>query len=315
MCASVSAPERAGRTIISRPVILLLLVMGIWGSTFVVTKDVMAAFPPLTLAFVRVAIGAMLLLPLAWMRRRRTASAVPLPWGTLFAMGCIGVALYYLMFNVAMVYISASQGALVQSSIPAMTALVAVIWFRERASRMRCAGILLSVIGVVVIFVGGPDSAAATAGMFSGKWLGNLLMFGSVIAWAIYTSLAKRVAEFDTLVVTGYVIACGAAMLLPCALYELSGRELPRFTATGVLQILYLGGMASGMAFLIYNRALEAMDASQAGVFANLIPVVGVLSGVVFLGEPLALRAIVGGVIVMLGVWITGAERPRAAAA
>lgn len=286
--------------------------MGIWGSTFVVTKDVMAEFPPLALAFLRVAIGAALLLPLAWMRHRRAAADVPpLPWGTLFAMGCIGVALYYFVFNLAMVYISASQGALVQSSIPAMTALIAMVWLRERASPKRITGIVLSVVGVIVIFVGAEDSGAT--GSLGGKWLGNLLMFGSVIAWGIYTSLAKRVAAFDPLVVTGYVIAFGAALLLPCALYELAGRALPRVTAMGALQILYLGGMASGIAFLIYNRALEAMDASQAGVFANLIPVVGVLSGVAFLGEPLSWRAILGGAVVMLGVWITGSQRPGTA--
>lgn len=289
--------------------------MGIWGSTFVVTKDVMAEFPPLVLAFLRVAIGALLLLPLAWVRHRRAASdAPPLPWGTLFAMGFIGVALYYFLFNLAMVYISASQGALVQSSIPAMTALIAVVWLREHASRKRIAGIVLSVIGVIVIFMGAEDAGGAAApASIGGTWLGNLLMFGSVIAWGIYTSLAKRVAAFDPLVVTGYVIALGALLLLPCALYELAGRELPRITAMGTLQILYLGGMASGIAFLIYNRALEDMDASQAGVFANLIPVVGVLSGVVFLGEPLSLRAILGGAIVMVGVWITGSERPGTA--
>ena len=290
--------------------------MGIWGSTFAVTKDVMAEFPPLALAFLRVAISAVLLLPLAWMRHRRAAAnARPLPWGTLFAMGLIGVALHYSLFNLGMVYISASQGALVQSSIPAVTALIAVVGLREHASSRRIAGIVLSVIGIVVIFMGAEDSGgSATSGSISGQWLGNLLMFGSVIAWGIYTSLAKRVAAFDPLVVTGYVIAFGAVLLLPFALYELSGRDLPRITAFGSLQILYLGGMASGIAFLIYNRALEGMDASQAGVFANLIPVVGVLSGVIFLGEPLSLRAILGGAIVMLGVWITGSERPGAAA-
>jgi drug/metabolite transporter (DMT)-like permease len=65
---------------------------------------------------------------------------------------------------------------------------------------------------------------------------------------------------------------------------------------------------------VIYNQALEDMDASQTGVFANLIPVVGVLSGVIFLGEPLSWRAILGGAIVMVGVWIAGSERPGAAA-
>ena len=74
-------------------------------------------------------------------------------------------------------------------------------------------------------------------------------------------------------------------------------------------QVVLLGAGASGLAYMLYNLALQDIDASQAGVFANLIPVVGVISGIVVLGEPISARAIVGGLIVMAGVWITGSER------
>jgi drug/metabolite transporter (DMT)-like permease len=294
--------------------------MTLWGSTFVVTKDVMAAFPPLTLAFIRVAIGSALLLPLAIVRRRRAAAGASLPrslpWGTLISMGLVGVACYYFLFNLSLLYISASQGALVQSSIPAMTALVAVLWLGERASGKRIVGIVLSVVGVLIVFAGDkPGAAHASIGGLDGKWLGNLLMFASVIAWGVYTSLAKRVANLDQVVVTGCITAIGALLLLPGAMYELAGRELPRLTLAGVLEILYLGAFASGLAYLLYNQALKDMDASQAGVFANLIPVIGVITGIVFLGEPLSLWAICGGLVVMLGVWVTGSERPATAAA
>jgi len=60
---------------------------------------------------------------------------------------------------------------------------------------------------------------------------------------------------------------------------------------------------------MFYNLALQDVDASQAGVFANLIPVVGVLSGILILKEPISMRAIIGGLIVMAGVWLTGSER------
>jgi drug/metabolite transporter (DMT)-like permease len=59
---------------------------------------------------------------------------------------------------------------------------------------------------------------------------------------------------------------------------------------------------------MFYNLALQSVDASLAGVFANLIPVVGVLSGIVILNEPISTRAIVGGLVVMAGVWLTGSE-------
>ena len=70
--------------------------------------------------------------------------------------------------------------------------------------------------------------------------------------------------------------------------------------------MIYLGAIASGAAYVLYNDALRHMDASQAGAYSNLIPIVGVITGVVALGETPTLQAILGGVVVMIGVWIAG---------
>lgn len=286
----------------TRSVLLLLLTMTVWGSTFVVTKELIALWPPFTLAFVRVVIGTLVLMPLAVARHRRE---MRLPWATIWVMGLLGVALYYLTFNVAMVYISASQGALVQASIPAMTALVAVVWLRERASALRWLGIVLSVIGVLIVFSG--NSAAGA----SSTVLGNALMFASVVCWALYTSMAKRVAGFDALVISVCVTGTGSLLLLPLSAYEVLSGGLQPLSLLGWLGVLYLGGVASGLAYVLYNASLRHLDASAVGVYTNLIPVVGVLTGVIVLGEPLSIRAIAGGAVVMLGVWITSRPESR----
>lgn len=287
--------------------LLLVLTMAVWGSTFVVTKGLIDLWPPFTVAFVRVAIGTLVLLPLAIARHQRGTS---LPWGTIWFMGLLGVMLYYLTFNLAMVYISASQGALVQASIPAMTALVAVVWLRERATALRWLGIALSVGGVLIVFSGN-GSAAGQATL-----LGNFLMFASVVCWALYTALAKRAANFEPLVITVCVMGTGALLLLPFAAYEVVSEGLQPLPVNGWLGVLYLGCGASGLAYVLYNASLRHLDASEVGVYTNLIPVVGVLTGIVFLGEPLSLRAILGGGVVMLGVWITSrSERSGRSAA
>ena len=135
--------------------------------------------------------------------------------------------------------------------------------------------------------------------------LGNVLMFASVICWGWYTALAKRVADSDPIVVTTWVTAIGTALLLPIAAIELWERDLPQASAGAWLGVAYLGVFASGAGYVLYNFALKGMAASQVGVFTNLIPVVGVLTGVIALGEPLAWQAIVGGIVVMLGVGMT----------
>lgn len=291
----------------TRSMLLLLVATTVWGSTFVVTKELVGLWPPFTLALARVGSGTLMLMPLAIARHRR---GTRLPWGTIWLMGLLGVTLYYLLFNLAMVYISASQGALVQASIPAMTALVAVVWLRERATAVRWLGIALSVGGVLIVFSGnGADPGKSTLA-------GNFLMFASVVCWALYTALAKRVANFETLVITTCVTGTGTLLLVPFSAYEIVSTGLQPLPITGWMGVLYLGGVASGLAYVLYNASLRHLDAGAVGVYTNLIPVVGVLTGVAFLGEPLSLRAIVGGAVVMLGVWITSrAERTERAAA
>lgn len=293
---------------------MLLLAMLIWGSTFVVTKEVIGGLPPFALAFVRVALAAVVLLPLAQMRRRHQETEVGvhvsqssrLPWGAICAMGFIGVAAYYALFNLSLAYTSASQGALVQSCLPAMTALVAVVWLRERASLVRWIGIALSIAGVAIVFSGAPASGAKSA------VLGGLLMFATTILWGVYTALAKRTTQFDSISITTAMLAVGAVMLLPIAAVEIAGHGMPRLSLAGWLGVLYLGVVASGVAFILYNAALKHMDASLAGAYTNLIPIIGVIAGVIVLGEPLSARAILGGGIVFLGVWITSLQRtPR----
>lgn len=291
----------------TRSTLLLLLTMAVWGSTFVVTKGLIDLWPPFTLALVRVGIGTLVLLPIAITRHQRGSH---LPWGTLWFMGLVGVTLYYLAFNLSMVYVSASQGALVQASIPAMTALVAVLWLRERANALRWLGIALSVGGVLIVF-SGDGSAPGQSPL-----LGNSLMFASVVCWALYTALAKRAAHFDPLVITVSVMGTGTLLLLPFSAYEIFTAGLEPLPLKGWLGVLYLGTIASGVAYALYNASLRNLDASAVGVYTNLIPVVGVLTGIIFLGEPMSLRAIVGGAIVMLGVWITSrSERPNQASA
>jgi drug/metabolite transporter (DMT)-like permease len=274
--------------------------MMIWGSTFVVTKHAIQALPPLQLAFIRVLLGTLVLAPFGW-RRRQSADTTPIPWRSIGLLGAIGVALYYVAFNYALSFTTAAQGALVQSCIPAVTALLAVTWLGERAPIRRWIGIGLSVAGVVIVFAGAATSAT------DGSSFGNLLMFGTVVAWAVYTALAKRVAQCDTLMVTAALLGVGALLLFPFAAWEYGHTQRTLSEPSSWIAILYLGCGASGLAYLLYNLALRDMDANQAGTYTNLIPVVGVITGVV-LGDSLSAIHLIGGGVVAVGVALTSIE-------
>ncbi|MET0987223.1 MAG: DMT family transporter [Steroidobacteraceae bacterium] len=278
---------------------MLVITMVIWGSTFVVTKGVIAEVPPFTLAFLRVAIGAAALSVPAFLRRRALGwESHSAPHSIVFIMGLVGVALYYSLFNGALLHTSASQAALVQSCIPAVTALVAAVWLRERASAVQWAGIVLSIVGVIIIFSGQGEGGGTSV-------VGGLLMFATTVVWGVYTALGKQMAAADALDLTARMAVIGAVLLLPIAALEIATRGVPRITANAWISIVYLGAIASGVAYLLYNAALKHVAASEAGVYTNLIPIVGLLSGILVLGEPLSANAVFGGCAVLLGVFLT----------
>jgi drug/metabolite transporter (DMT)-like permease len=137
--------------------------------------------------------------------------------------------------------------------------------------------------------------------------LGNVLMFMSAVLWGIYTSAAKRVATYDPLQVTAGIVAAGAVMLVPLAAFEVGAEGMRSVDLQAWLGMAYLGVGASGAAYLMYSAALKHVDASEAGVYTNLIPIVGVITGMM-LGDPPSARAIIGGLVVLVGVWLTSRQ-------
>jgi drug/metabolite transporter (DMT)-like permease len=279
---------------------LLLIAVVIWGAAYVVTKSGLSELPPMLFALLRYCVASLLLVPLALARGGLAKLPRPVPWKTLVLMALFGVALYYFLFNLALSYTTASHVALIQSSFPAILATMAVLWLHERLTRQRVLGIALAVVGVALIVARAePDGTARD------PLLGNALTFGSVLIWSVYTILAKRVAEADALAVTAVVAVLGTIMLVPAALIENANASILSISAEGWLKIVYLGALASAVSYLLYNRALRDIDASLAGIFINLSPVIGVISGVIFLDESITRLAILGGALVLAGVWIS----------
>jgi drug/metabolite transporter (DMT)-like permease len=293
----------------SRPlsIVLLLIAILIWGGAYVVTKGGLSELPPMMFALLRYGVASIVLVPLALGRGGLAKLPPPVPWKTLIMMAISGVSLYYFLFNGALFYTTASQVALIQSSFPAIVAIMAVLWLRERLSRRRILGIVLAIAGVVLIVARSEADASARDPV-----LGNLLAFASVLAWSVYTMLAKRLAKADAIAVTAVVAVLGTIMLVPAALIEKGDISLASISTDGWLRIIYLGALASAAAYLLYNRALRDIDASLAGTFVNLSTVLGVIAGVIFLDESITPLAILGGAMVLGGVWVSsGTQDPH----
>jgi drug/metabolite transporter (DMT)-like permease len=254
----------------------------------------------------RYVIAAGVLVPIAiarggLMRLPRPVGIAPLIW-----MGLTGIAILTVGFNYGLIYGSASQGALVYALGPAAVAIAAVVGLHEALSKRRIAGIMLSVAGAALVVASGEVNRAAPRPV-----IGALAMLAGVIAWAYYTVIAKRLAQADQVVVIAWASIFGVVILLPFAAAELWHGPVPQATASGWLGVLFLGAVASAVAYVVYSRVLRELDASLVGAYFTLDPIIGVVTAVIFLGEVLHRRQIVGGVIALVGMWLAASRESR----
>jgi drug/metabolite transporter (DMT)-like permease len=294
---------QAGMMRLNRGVLALLLTVAIWGSTFVATKVALHDMGPLALSVLRFAVAFAILAPLA--RRpgyRLRMSFTP----TFLSFGLTGVALFYGLQNLALKYTSAVNAVLVLAILPALTALLAVWQLKERLTALQVAGIVMALAGMAIVgrASGGSEEAP-------NPLLGNLLIVGCVISWAVYTIQGKRLsAQYSPLVTTSASIGAGLLMLLPLGIGEVWLSGPPHMSGEGLLAILYLGLVASALPMFLWNYALNYVPASVASLYLNLVPVVGVILALIT-GESIGLWQVVGGLFTLVGVWVSGRSAGR----
>lgn len=275
----------------------LLVVVAIWSSTFVATKLLFGQAGPSQIALLRFVVASAILLPIA----RRDLARRSLPWGRLALMGLTGVTGYFTFQNLGLVYTSASSAALILACLPALVAVTAAMFLGERLNRLRSLGVLASVVGVaVIVILGEPEPTAPN------PLLGNGLMLLCALSWVGYTLLGKGTEQLPIQVVSAGSIAFGTLLIAPIALAETLSSGPPTLTAGGWLGILYLGSGASAGAFLLWNYALRRLDASEAAVYLNLIPLLGVVLAAATLGESIGTAEIAGALLIVGGVTFAG---------
>jgi len=175
------------------------------------------------------------------------------------------------------------------------------IFMGERLNAQQAAGAILSFLGLLFIISKGSLEVLLK---FSFN-VGDLIVIAAVICWSIYSILIKqfagRLPAYSTFTVS---MVLGILILFPFFVREAQTTEIVWSTGS-ILTILYTGIFASIVAFMSWNTAVERIGANKAGIFLNLIPVFAALFAVLFIDETLAWYQAAGGVLVILGVFIS----------
>lgn len=279
----------------------LVAAMVIWSGTYVVGKAVLDQMGPATLIALRFGIAFLVLLPFAARRGFRLGQVLE---RRFLIFGFTGIVLHIGLETVGLLFTSAAAAALIVAANPATSAALSVVFLGERLDRGRRWGIALSVIGTVMVAI------TQVEGGGSNQILGNLLVLGGVIAWGAFTVQGRKLgADVPAIVSTTACAGSALLMLVPTSAVEIAVTGAPNMTLGGVVGILYLGLGASAGAYGLWNLALRHVEATTAAPFVNLVPVLG-LGLAVGLGDPAAPIQLIGGAIVIVGVWL-GARDPQ----
>ena len=284
-----------------RGYIALTITILIWGTTFMITKLILNEIGPLQLAFMRFVLAfTAMAVPAA--KQGFRIKDVLRPRFVLF--GLTGTTLYYALQNIGLTYTTVSASTLILAGIPAMTMVLAVIFLKERLTKIQVGGVLLVTLGVALVSMDSGSSAQA-----ANPALGNLLIFISAFSWAVYTIQGRKMADdHPALVMSAASTGAGALLILPFTLWEALTQGLPHLSLPGWLGILYLGVAASALTTYLWNEALHYLPASIVSSFTNLVSVIGVASSYL-LGENPPPIQIFGGALAILGVLFSSRQR------
>jgi len=283
----------------------LLLLAGLWGGSFAFMRVAVPALGPLWLAFSRVALAFIALFALSLARR----SVPPLfaHWRGYLMIGAVNSALPFALFCFAEQYISASAAAILNATSPFFGALTAALWLGEALTLRKLAGMGLGLAGVVVLVGWQPEP-------LSGMMLwATLACLGAALCYGVASVYAKRrMAAVPSAAVALYSQLAAAVVLAPALCFvPAPGPLTPLVTAN----VLALALASTAFAYLLYFRLIATIGPARALTVTFLIPLFGVLWGVLFLGEPFAANTLSGCALIVGGTWIAARIAPQPARA
>ena len=310
--------------------LVAFLTVAIWGSTFVFTKMLLqAGLSPAQIFTLRFIIAYVLLLAFAFLRNKVTISPPELggvrgglnkrwfcnSWQDellMVALGLTGGSVYFLAENAAMLFTTATNTSLIVCSCPLFAMLLFAIFFRqsEKITRIQAFGSLIAFLGMVVVVLNGHFVLHLSP-------LGDLLAFGACLCWSVYSLLMKvAVRNHSSLFITRKVFIYGLLTIIPYYILVPSEASIffsspfHLFTFSTILNLLFLGVVASMLCYLTWNWVIGKLGPVVATNWVYFNPITTILFAWWLLNEKITIWFLLGSALILIGMYL--ADRQKA---
>jgi len=285
------------------PYLLLTLTSFFWSLNWVIGRAIVGHVSPFTLTFARWVVAVAVMMPFAWPQIRAHWPAIRRHWRTLAWLGFWGTGLHNAFAYVGLQYTTATNGVILNSSIPIMIIVLGWLIYRETITRIQALGVAISLAGILAIITRGEPGVLAAFSLNKG----DLIVLVGMVFWAAYTVfLRMKPAEIPGLAMLACCGCIGVILLAPLCAFELlfQGGHA-EFTPPTVAAMLYLGIFPSFVGYVFWNRGVAEVGANVAGIFVHLMPAFGALLAWLFLGERIYAYHIVGIALILAGIALT----------
>jgi len=285
---------------------LLALAQLLWAGNFVLGRAVSAHVPPVALSFWRWAVALALLLPFTWHRVRDGWPVVRRSIPMLVALGILGVGNFNTLVYLGLGQTTATNAALLNSACPAFILAISPLLGGRRPRLRQALGILISLTGVLTIVArGDPRTIAGLAFNRGDAWV-----LAAVLSWACYTALLpRRPAGLDPLALLTVLVVVGLGWIAPWYAVELVGGARMQLDLVTAGTLVYVGLMASVVAYLCWNEGVAAYGPQRSGPFLHLLPVFAAILATLLLGEAFRPYHAAGFALVLLGLRVADGHR------
>lgn len=295
----------------------LLVTMAAWGANLSAMKLLLERFDPVLISASRMAVAALALALVAWVRHLRRSQVWPRlsgrQWLGLLACAVLMVYVNQLLLVWGVQRTAAANAALIIALNPLVSSLLAAALLGDRLTPARLAGVGLGFMGVAAVVLNRPGASLAEAGF------GDLLVLGAVLTWVAGGALVQRLGRgLDAASISTVIHVAGGLMLAAhVALLTALGAGLvwPPLAAVRLQDVVLIaatGLVATAFGAMVWNRALQLLGVARTALYAYWVPIFGVGFAVTWLGEPLTGWHAFGLAAVLSGTWL-GTRRPVAA--
>jgi len=273
-----------------------------WSGNWVLGRAIRADMPPISLSFWRWVLALICLLPWAWRPVRADLPELRRHWPLLCLLGILGGACNNAMTYVALTMTTATNAVLLGSSNPIM--IIALSWalFGKRMRALEWSGVAISLAGVLILVAHGELQTLLE--LRPNK--GDIWVLVGMLTWALYTVLLNRrpvsLHPFSFMAAIGFT---GLLALAPFYAWEVASGKTFEPGPHSLAAIAYAGIFAALLGFMFWNRAVAVVGGNTAGMFMNLMPAMGTLLAILFLGEQPHLFQLVGILLILGGVALT----------